>query len=349
MFDLTRLDSARAVRIHNLHLSLRALTPVTLFAGNRTSRRSAVWQFLQQGGLRRTRAIYVEASNGPSNETDLLFLALAHAAGIPIIVYIPDAYQLFPDIFPRGIGLKAKLLEWGWRGSIATYLRLADLLLFPSKGLADCFKSRQAVEVLLPAGQCQQEIGPLAWEPPTVVYVGAATFNDGSDLLLSAMEQVVAQYPQARCLFISGISENNILAEHAAYQAPWLILEERSADELPAVMRSATVAIIPARINAYNDLRMPIKLFDYMSFGRPVVVTRCRDMAALVNKLEVGLVVDGTVDGLAQGIIRLLKDCDLTTRLSQNGYQAIHTAHAWPHRAGQLLRMIEKIEHEILS
>jgi glycosyltransferase involved in cell wall biosynthesis len=94
---------------------------------------------------------------------------------------------------------------------------------------------------------------------------------------------------------------------------------------------------------------MPIKLFDYMSFGRPIVATRCRDMAALVNELEVGLVVDDTVDGLAQGIIRLLKDCDLTTRLSQNGYQAIHTAHAWPHRTKQLLQMIEKIEHENLS
>jgi glycosyltransferase involved in cell wall biosynthesis len=346
MFDLARLDSARAVRIHNLHLSLRALAPVTLLAGNRSPRRWAVLRYLLRGGLRRTRAVYVEASNGPATEIELLFLALARTAGIPVIIYIPDAYQLFPDIFPRGIGLKTKLLEWGWRCSIAVYLRLANLLLFPSLGLAECFNSRQAVDVLLPAGQCQQELVPQAWESPTVVYVGAATFNDGSDLLLSAMEQVVAQYPKARCHFISSIIEGNILAKHPAYHAPWLTVEQRASDELAAVMISATLAIIPARVNPYNDLRMPIKLFDYMSFGRPVVVTRCRDMAALVNELEVGLVVDDTVDGLAQGIIRLLKDCDLATRLSQNGYRASQTAQAWPHRAGQLLQMIEKIEGE---
>jgi glycosyltransferase involved in cell wall biosynthesis len=158
------------------------------------------------------------------------------------------------------------------------------------------------------------------------------------------MEQVVARYPAARCRFITGDTDADVLVRHRAHHAPWLTVEHRAFEELPIVMNSATVTAIPVRINPYNDLAVPVKLFDYMSFGRPVVATACRDTAGLVNELEAGLVVDDTVDGIAQGIVRLLEDPSLATRLGQNGYRAIQTAHAWPHRAAQLLEMIETLE-----
>lgn len=341
MFDLTRLDGAMAVRIHNLHVALQTLTPTTLLSGKRAPRRWAVIRYLLQGGLRQARAVYVEASNGPSNETDLLFLAMARAAGIPVLVFIPDAYQHFPDIFPR-VGLKVKLLDWGWRRSIATYLRLADLLLFPSSGLAACFNSRQRVELLPPAGLPNREYVPLSWEPPTVVYVGGTSLRYGSDLLLSAMERVVARHPTVRCRFVTPNAET--ITGHPARHASWLTVEQRTFNELPTVMHSATLTVMPLRVNPYNDLAMPVKMFDYMSFGRPLVVTACRDAATLVDKLEAGLVVEDTVDSLAQGIIRLLEDPGLAARLGQNGYRAIQAAHSWPHRAARLLQMIETLE-----
>jgi len=103
MFDVTRLDRAMPVRIHNLCAALQALTPTTLIAGGWMARRRAIFRYLLHGGLRRTRAVYVEASTTTATETDLLFLALLHLAHVPILVFIPDAYQLFPDVFPRSI------------------------------------------------------------------------------------------------------------------------------------------------------------------------------------------------------------------------------------------------------
>lgn len=341
MFDLTRLNSARAVRIHNLYTALRAFAPVRLISGNRTLRRLALLRYLVSGGLRRARAVYVEASTGPSSEIDLVFLFLARAAKIPLIVYISDLYQYFPDLYPRR-GLKVKLLDWGWRRSIATYRHLANLLAFPSPGLADCFNSRQPVGFLPPAGLHDREYRPPSWEVPTIVYVGGTSFRYGSDLLLDAMEQVVSQYPGAHCRFVT--KEASFIANHPMRHAPWLTVEALAFNDLPEIMYPATLAVSPLRINPYNDLAMPVKLFDYMSFGKPIVATACRDSAALLNKLEAGLIVEDTVDGLARGIIHLLEDRNLATRLGQNGYQAIQTAHSWSHRAAQLLRMIETVE-----
>jgi glycosyltransferase involved in cell wall biosynthesis len=345
MFDVTRRDRAMAVRIFNMYSALQKLTPTILISGDRRARRKAILRFLLKGELRRARAVYVEASTSTATEADLLFLTLVRLAGIPLIIFIPDAYQLFPDLYPR-IGWKVKLLDWGWRRSISFYLRLANLMVYPSWDLAACFKNQGKVDVFPPAGLPNRDYVPLSFEPPTIVYVGAASYNDGSDIFLSAMEQVVRCYPTARCRFITSNSGADILVNHPAYRAPWLTFERRTFEELPEVMCSATVLVIARRRNSYNDLAMPVKQFDYMSFGRPLVVTDCQDTATLIKELQSGVVVQDTPDALAQGIIKLLQNPNLAIRLGQNGYQAIQAAHSWPHRAARLLQMIEGLENK---
>jgi len=343
MFDVSRLDRAMAVRPHNLCTSLQGLTPTEMVAGGWMPRRREILRYLLRGGLRRTRAVYVEASTTTATETDLLFLALLRLARVPILIFIPDAYQRFPAIFHRS-GLKVKILDWGWRRSIAAYQRLADRLFFPSPGLAACFDNRPPIDTLPPGGPAGREPASVTCDPPTVVYIGATSHRYGSDLLLDAMEQVVTSHPTARCRFIT--ADASYLDGHPSRHAPWLAVERRSFDELPEVMRSATLAVIPLRSNPYNDLAMPVKLFDCMAFGLPQVVTRCCDMAALVKETDTGLVVQDSVDDLAQGIIHLLQDRDLASRLGHNAYQAVQTSHSWGHRAAQILAAIEQIEQE---
>ncbi len=350
MFDVSRLDRAMAVRPHNLYTSLQNLTPTVMISGSWIPRRQEILRYLLRGRLRQTRAVYVEASTTTATETDLLFLALLRLARVPILVFIPDAYQRFPDVFSR-TGLKVKMLDWGWRRSIAAYQHLADRLFFPSLGLAACFvplkgiyANRPPIDTLPPGGPAGREPALVYSDPPTVVYIGATSHRYGSDLLLDAMEQVVIQHPTARCRYIT--ADASYLDEHPSRHAPWLTVERRSFDELPEVMRSATLAVIPLRSNPYNDLSMPVKLFDCMAFGLPQVVTNCRDMAAFVKEADAGLVVQDSVGDLAQGIMRLLQDRDLARRLGQNAYQAVQISHSWGHRAAQILAAIEQIEQE---
>lgn len=345
MFDVTHLGGAMAVRIDNIYKALHALEPTTLISGNRTPRRLAILKYILQGKLRHTRAIYVEASTSTATEMDILFLLIAHTLNIPIFIFIPDGYQLFPEIFPR-IGLKVKLLDWGWKQSIKAYHTVANSLLYPSLTLASYFshQSNTHNDVLLPAGLPAREKTSLPWNPPEVVYIGTANFRYGSDLLLSAMEQVVAQYPSVQCRFIT--SKSDFLSNHPVRYASWLKIESHTFDQLPEIMKHATIGVIPLRQNSYNHLAVPVKLFDYMSFGLPMVVTNCDETSKLVRKLNVGVVVEDNVDSLASGILQLLRNPPLAEQLGQNGYQAVQTEHSWSHRAHDLLNMIETIEHE---
>jgi len=341
MFDLSTLESARGVRIHNLQLALQKQTPIQLIAGHRTARRKAVIQFLQQGGLKRSSGIYVEASTSAAAESDLLLLRLARQKRIPILVYIPDAYQLFPTLYPRK-GLKVKLLDWGWRISIASYQRLAHRLLFPTQGLANCFNNIPPVNLLPPAGLSGREVHPINWQQPKIVYIGAASYRYGSDLFLTALEQVVAKIPAVEAHFIT--NNDQYLATHPSRNAHWLKVESKTFHELPQVMQNATIAVIPLRPNPYNDLALPVKLFDYMSFGRPTITTNCQETAQFILKEECGCVVEGHAEALANGIIQLLHNREQTTELGQKAYASIQTTHAWEHRADQIWQLINQLE-----
>jgi len=340
MFDLKTLESARSVRIHNLHQALQKHMPIRLIVGNRMARRKAIVQFLRQGGLQNSSAIYVEASTSTATEFDLLLLRLARQKNIPILIYIPDAYQLFPSLYPRK-GLKVKLLDWGWRLSIASYQRLADKLLFPTQGLANCFNNIHPISFLPPAGLSGRAISPLNWYQPKIVYIGAASYRYGSDLFLTALEQVVSKIPDTQAHFIT--NNDHYLTDHPSRNAPWLKVEAKTFHELPQVMQDATITVIPLRSNPYNDLALPVKLFDYMSFGRPTITTDCKETTRFILNEKCGLVVSGHADALADGIIQLLQDREQARQMGQKAYEAIQSSHAWEHRAERILQIAAQL------
>ena len=56
-------------------------------------------------------------------------------------------------------------------------------------------------------------------------------------------------------------------------------------------------------------MALPVKLFDYMAAGRPIVVTPRREMVAVVKRFDVGVVAPGDdPDSIAEALAPLLND-----------------------------------------
>ena len=62
-------------------------------------RRGRLWRYAIGGRLRGLDGIYVENSSTLPSETDLAFLALARALGIPVVTYVRDAQYLFEEYY----------------------------------------------------------------------------------------------------------------------------------------------------------------------------------------------------------------------------------------------------------
>lgn len=115
----------------------------------------------------------------------------------------------------------------------------------------------------------------------------------------------------------------------------WLGIKAYS--ELPGYLSYFDIAIIPFKVNHITHATSPIKLFEYMTGGKPVVITPMRESSRYVGVL-VADGVDQFSSRIDEGLI--LKD--------DNAYLAsidqVARENTWDLRANQILHAIRQTE-----
>lgn len=158
-------------------------------------------------------------------------------------------------------------------------------------------------------------IRPGPWPAePSVGIVSAAAPGRGLELLLDAARRARHDLPGLRLLMW-------LVAPDEAARVYLERFRSRIADDplsristaryadLSAQLASATALCIAHPPNDYMDVALPVKLFDSMAAGRPLVVTPRTETRAIVEHHRVGVVAGGdTADDLAAAIVALIRD-----------------------------------------
>ena len=281
-----------------------------------------VWQ------LWRVDAVYVESPTSAAMPWDLLILGLARLLRRPVGVYFRDAYQLYRDLYPAR-SIRQRLSDTAWKVSLAALRRIATVRFAPSSGLAKALSLR--APVLLPPGTdpSQPDLGTGA--EPLIAYVGGTTSALGFDRLLEAMELVRREVPAARLLVIT--------PDPGAWQPPpWVELRHASRDGLADLLGPAAACVLPLPINRYTDLAIAVRLSDYLSWGKPIVATATVETRALLEPGGAGLLVSDEPAAIAAGLVRVLNDHELATKLGAAARAvALSPSSTWDARAGVIL------------
>jgi glycosyltransferase involved in cell wall biosynthesis len=121
-----------------------------------------------------------------------------------------------------------------------------------------------------------EAMGPaLAAGNPVIGYYGALAEWIDYELLLHAATAL----PDHSFVFI-GPDYDGSMKEASVFSLPnvwWLGV--RKYEDLPAYLHHFDVATIPFKVNEVTHSVSPIKLFEYMAGGRPVVTTALRECA----------------------------------------------------------------------
>lgn len=330
-YALEGLNSAPKVRTAALKQALERISDLTFITGWRDERRWPLLKLIAQEDLASFDCVYLEAATSTSMEVDLLLLSLLKRAGVPIGIYIRDAYQLF-GLSPAQ-RLKDKILNTGWFVSQWWFRLVASSLFFPSQMLADHFDFPHRV-VLMPAGEAgrlpeQLFEGPFRY----VLFAGRLDEANGWEHLAPAMEILVRQHPQVRLLALTALELPEPLP-------PWLELRRGSLDSILPDLPQIACGVVPRPHSPYNDLAIPLKLMDYLSLGLPLVTTRCRELAQLVEHEDLGLTSEDSAESLGQNLCALFSQPELRQKLAQQVRAAFLAHHTWDHRARQILNAL---------
>ncbi len=166
-----------------------------------------------------------------------------------------------------------------------------------------------------------------------MLYVGDTGSRRGLDTVLDALPIIRKQIPNIK-LNVVGTSKYH---PQLIQKAKQLELEDlvdfhgwQNFEKFPSFIRNASIGICPIHRNIHHDTTFANKIFQYMSFGKPILVSDCPAQEAVVKEFECGLIFkDQDKHAFAKQLIKIALDSSYYSLLSDNALKAVETYWNW--------------------
>lgn len=236
--------------------------------------------------------------------------------------YAPQAGELIEPLDPNltiyhcvdDIAAQKGIDGEGFRAAEEAFARRADLVIASSPSLAERMKGFNSQVLYAPnvadtilfsqalaAGPVDPAIAALP--RPLLVFQGAIV---GTKLDLGLLEEVARLRPQWTIALVGpqGLGDPGVDLSILSDMLNIHLLGPRGQSQLPAVLRGADAGLIPYAINELTRSIFPMKIYEYMAAGLPVIATelpalagvegieRVADAGAMVAAVEREMAVD---------------------------------------------------------
>lgn len=168
------------------------------------------------------------------------------------------------------------------------------------------------------------DFDPQRLDRPRLVYIGKVTRERGLPIF-----EVLARTGRYD---ITLVGDQEDSAPPTAQRVPFVPHRE-----VPQWYGRADLAVMPYQPDLYHANSIcPIKIFEAMAAGRPILVSRLKPICELVEHEHTALLIDPLdSDAWIQAIERLRADRDLAVRLGKNARQCA-LQHSWLNRARKI-------------
>lgn len=175
-----------------------------------------------------------------------------------------------------------------------------------------------------------------------VLYSGTFEAYQGLSELLAAIPAVRSRVPEATFVLVGADPANGLAASETARTlmdaGALRIIDRQPREEMAVYLMLADVLVSP---RSYGG-NLPLKVFDYLAAGRPIVATDIPTHRTVLNE-ERALLVAPRTEAIADGILTLLLDHGQAARLSgaARSYSRDHLA--W----GNFSHTVEELYEEV--
>lgn len=181
-------------------------------------------------------------------------------------------------------------------------------------------------------------------ESPYAIFFGAFSPWQGIGVMLQAVQE--ADWPRDLNLMLigDGLEASRVLKAQARISR-LRYLGTQPYRSMPAWIAGSLMSLSPQ----VNDDRSktglyPLKVFESLACGVPVIVSDYPGMADLVRQAQCGLVIPPQdAKALAQAVSRLWKNPEERIAMGKRGRAIIEKAHNWDRRAGEIDAIIREM------
>jgi glycosyltransferase involved in cell wall biosynthesis len=119
------------------------------------------------------------------------------------------------------------------------------------------------------------------------------------------------------------------------------LVGHRSHDEIPLYLKAADVLVLPnsGKEEISRIATSPMKLFEYMAAGRPIVASDLPSIREILNEHNALLVAPDDAEALAAGIRSIVEDGETSTILATQARRDV-SVYTWENRAEKILSFV---------
>ncbi|MBX2845156.1 MAG: glycosyltransferase family 4 protein [Saprospiraceae bacterium] len=167
----------------------------------------------------------------------------------------------------------------------------------------------------------------------TLLYLGDTGLRRGLLTVIEAMDYLIPTIPNIQLVIVGNSKEDAILKQavgDAGLEDYVEFTGWQDFDRFPSYILGAAIGICPIHRNIHHDTTFANKVFQYMAFGKPIVVSDCTSQQQLVEQFDCGLVFeDRNAQDFADKVIQLATNKSDYDRLSKNAATAVHDHLNW--------------------
>ena len=224
--------------------------------------------------------------------------------------------------------------------------KFADAIVAATPGIARTFPARKTIAVQnFPSHDLSIEIGqPYRQRDSTILYVGVISEARGLWQLIDAMQLLPSSLGAK--LSIAGEFQPRGLENSLRQHPAWNMVRFHGWQSREGVRRLMSEARIGAVVlKPYENFleSQPLKLFEYMAAGLPVVASNFPFWRELIGDCKCGYLVDPLdTRQIADAIRKLLEDPAEAEHMGKRGREAIAERFSWECEASKLIALYDR-------
>lgn len=174
-----------------------------------------------------------------------------------------------------------------------------------------------------------------------VIYTGSIDHSRGCWQILEAFDLFKYRYPLTKLTMIGSFSESQLerdLKEKAIKIGSVDIRGYLPWEQVRSEQLEADVGLVISFYNKQShEKAYPVKLFEYLSAGLPVIISRKHFWQQLLNESEFGIMVEGEdPEEIANALYKLATDRESRIRMSLAGRKVVEQNFSW---SGEFIKM----------
>jgi glycosyltransferase involved in cell wall biosynthesis len=309
------------------------------------------------GDLVVEKAIEVKADVYHFHDFELIYKVLKIKKALPKSKLVYDVHEHYPDMMRMSRKIPKMLRP------IATFivdkseLRYAkkfDQIITADDAVKERFdKIHSNVDVIYNFSEFEPKEENTTEKEYDVIYQGGITLERGVYNVVQAIHILKEKFPEIKMVFVGPFDD--VQGREIVYA----YIEEHDLDanilftgRVPHVevedyirkSRAGVVTLLPLPKYFKN---IPIKQFEYMSCGIPVVGSDLPPIKRFIAKYDSGIIVDPTKpEEIAKALHILLCDPRLCKEMGENGIKAVREEYNWAKMEEKLLKVYSRLENK---